>query len=176
MLLFNGIHMLDLDRFFAGEVTGVFAHSFSDGEQAQAVSVSMRHLSGAVSQLNVNSGRDWSNCSEVAYLSGSHAEMLINASREVEVMSPAARFARGEGQELFGWSNRYSVSGNMAGWAAGGHYTRGYWGELHHFAQAVLGNVKQVATLEDGVTAMRLIDAIMLSAETGQPVNLLNMA
>jgi len=175
MLLFNGIHMLDLDRFFAGEVTEVFAHSFSNGEQAQAMSVSMRHLSGVVSQLNLNSGRDWSNCSEVVYLSGSHAEMLIDASREVEVMSPAARFARGEGQELFGWSNRYYVSGNMAGWAAGGHYTRGYWGELRHFARAVLGQAQPVATLEDGVSAMRLIYAILQSAETGQPVSLLDI-
>jgi len=165
--------MLDLDRFFAGEVAEVFAHSFSDGEQAQAVSVSMRHASGVVGQLNVNSGRDWSNCSEVAYLSGPHAEMLIDASRAVEVISPAARFARGEGLELFGWSNRYSVSGNMAGWAAGGHYTRGYWGELRHFAQAVLGREEPVVTLEDGVTAMRLIDAIVHSAETGQPVSLM---
>jgi len=172
MLLFNGIHMLDLGRFLAGDVAEVFAHAFSDGAQAQAASVSMRYASGVVGQLNINSGRDWSNCSEQTYLSGASAEMLIDASRTVEVMSPAGRFARGEGLELFGWSNRYSVSGNMAGWAAGGHYTRGYWGELRHFARAILGQVAPIATLDDGVAAMRLIDAIVQSAASGQPVQL----
>ena len=172
MLLFNGIHMLDLARFLAGDVIEVFAYAFSDRAQAQAISVSMRHANGVVGQLNINSGRDWSNCSEQAYLSGANAEMIIDESRAVAVMSPAGRFARGEGLELFGWSNRYSVSGNMAGWAAGGHYTRGYWGEMQHFARAILGQVQPVATLDDGVEAMRLIDAIMESAATGQPVRL----
>ncbi|MHB0936084.1 MAG: Gfo/Idh/MocA family protein [Armatimonadota bacterium] len=172
MLLFNGIHMLDLGRFLAGDVVEVFAHHFTGGALAQAVSVSMRFTGGVVGQLNLNSGRDWSNCSEQAYLSGANAEMLIDASRAVEVMSPAGRFARGEGLELFGWSSRYSVSGNMAGWAAGGHYTRGYWGELQHFARAILGQVEPLATLEDGMAAMKLIDAIVESAATGQPVKL----
>ena len=71
--------------------------------------------------------------------------------------------------ELYGWSSRYYVSGNQAGWAAGGHYTRGYWGELSHFARAVLGLVKPAPTLEDGVEAMRLIDRIMGSIGSGQP-------
>jgi len=172
MLLFNGIHMLDLGRFLVGDVAEVFAHHFFASGQAQAVSVSMRFTSGVVGQLNVNSGRDWSNCSEQAYLSGANAEMRIDESHAVEVMSPAGRFARGEGLELFGWSNRYSVSGNMAGWAAGGHYTRGYWGELQHFARAILGQVEPIATLDDGVAAMRLIDGIMGSAATGKPVSL----
>ena len=58
----------------------------------------------------------------------------------------------------------------MAGWEAGGHYTRGYWGELNHFARAVLGEVGPSPTLADGVAAMRLIEAIMQSVASGQPV------
>jgi myo-inositol 2-dehydrogenase/D-chiro-inositol 1-dehydrogenase len=171
MLLFNGIHMLDLGRFLAGDVSRVSAFAQS-GAQTQAVSVAMQFANGAVGQLNMNSGHHWSDCFEQTYLSGAGAGMLIDASRAVEVMSAGSRFAQGEGQELFGWSNRYYVSGNMAGWAAGGHYTRGYWGELRRFALAVLGREQPVATLEDGVAAMRLIDAIVSSAETGQPVSL----
>jgi len=62
------------------------------------------------------------------------------------------------------------VSGNMAGWEAGGHYTRGYWGELDGFARSVLGETDPSPTLDDGVEAMRLIEAIVQSVESGQPV------
>ncbi|MEM3574031.1 MAG: hypothetical protein QXJ62_07405 [Nitrososphaeria archaeon] len=87
-------------------------------------------------------------------------------------MTERARFAKCEGLQLFGWSNRYYVSGNMAGWAAGGHYTRGYWGELNHFAKACLGKVEPVSTLEDGVEAMTMIEAIMISVNSGKPVSI----
>jgi myo-inositol 2-dehydrogenase/D-chiro-inositol 1-dehydrogenase len=161
MLFFNGIHMLDTARFLAGDVVDLCAFGFNDGAQGQAVSVAMRFANGAVGQLNMNSGHTWSDCFEQVYISGHQAGILIDASRATEVMSPGGRFARGEGQQLFGWSNRYSVSGNMAGWAAGGHYTRGYWGEMSHFARAVLGQVAPTPTLEDGVESVKLIDRIL---------------
>lgn len=173
MLLFNGIHMLDLGRFLAGDVESLFAYGH-DGD-TKAVSVAMRFQGGAVGQLNMNSGHSWTDCFEQTYLSGTGAGILIDASRATEVMSPACRFAQGEGLQLFGWSSRYYVSGNMAGWAAGGHYTRGYWGELSHFARAVLGQVAPTPTLDDGVEAMRLIEAILLSLETGQAVKVADL-
>jgi len=170
MLLFNGIHMLDLGRFLAGNVESLFAYGFK--EHTQAVSAAFRFQSGAVGQLNMNSGHNWSDCFEQTYLSGTGVGILIDASRATEVMSPASRFAAGEGLQLFGWSSRYYVSGNMAGWASGGHYTRGYWGELSHFARAVLGQVQPTPTLEDGVEAMKLIEALMRSIETGREIRL----
>jgi len=53
----------------------------------------------------------------------------------------------------------------MSHWEAGGHYTRGYWGELDHFVRAVRGEVEPAPTLADGVEAMRIIDAIVASVE-----------
>ena len=170
MLLFNGIHMLDLARFFAGDVASLFAYGSSQG--AQAVSVAMRFADGAVGQFNMNSGHQWTDCFEQTYISGSGAGILIDASQSTEVMGPGGRFAKGEGLKLYGWSNRYYVSGNMAGWAAGGHYTRGYWGELSRFARAVLGKVEPAPTLDDGVQAVQLIEAIMESVENARPVSL----
>lgn len=171
MLLFNGIHMLDLGRFLAGDVVSLYAHRSPPGA-TQAVSVSMGFANGAVGQLNMNSGHNWSDCFEMVYLSGEGAGIIIDASRATEVMSGATRFAQAEGVQTFGWSNRYYVSGNMAGWAAGSHYTRGYWGELNHFARAVLGRVAPGPALDDGVEAMRLIEKIVESATTGQPVSM----
>lgn len=171
MLYFNGIHMLDLMRFFAGDVASLFAYSNSSA-QLQAVSVSFRFAGGVVGQLNMNSGHTWSDCFEQVYISGRQAGILIDASRAVKVMTPSARFAQGTGLQLFGWSSCYEVSGNMAGWAAGGHYTRGYWGELSRFARAVLRQEAPPPTLDDGVKAVQLIEAIIESARTGRPVTL----
>jgi predicted dehydrogenase len=171
MLLFNGIHMIDLGRFLCGDVASVFAHASGGTGKAQAVSATMRFTSGAVGQLNMNSGfRSWSDCFEQTYVSGTGAALVIDASRAVEVMSPQGRFAKGEGLDLFGWSNRYYVSGNMAGWTSGGHYTRGYCGEMEQFAKALLGQAEPSPSLEDGVAAMRLIEAMLESAETGKEV------
>ena len=78
--------------------------------------------------------------------------------------------APGEGLQLFGFRAEHSVSGNMAGWAAGGHYQRGYWGELNSFARACLGLTAPSPALEDGVKAIRLIEAMLESAATGKEV------
>ena len=169
MLLYNGIHMIDLARFFAGEILSLFAYSISNSSDTCAVSVAFEFANGAVGQLNMNSGHSWYDCFEQVYISGTGTGILIDASRATEVMSQSGRFAKVEGMQLFGWSNRYYVSGNMAGWHAGGHYTRGYWGELNHFAQAVLGKVKPTSDLNDGVSAMKIIDSIMISAESREP-------
>jgi predicted dehydrogenase len=171
MLFFNGIHMLDLARFLGGDVVEVFAHGHSG--RAQAVSATMRFANGGVGQLNMNSAfPSWADCFEQTYISGSGAAILIDASRATEVMSPGGRFAEGGGLELYGWSNRYYVSGNMAGWTSGGHYTRGYWGELNQFAKAVLGQVEPGPTLREGVETVALIEAILESIGSGAPVAL----
>ena len=170
MLMFNGIHMIDLGRYLGGNVRSVFAFGLTDASGTQAVAASLQFVNGAVGQLNMNSGHSWSDCFEMTYISGSGAGIMIDASRTTEVMSGASAFAQPAGQQLFGWSNRYYVSGNMAGWAAGGHYTRGYWGELNHFARAILGQVAPGPTLEDAVAAIRLIDAMAESIESGRQV------
>jgi len=172
MLMGNGIHMIDLLRFFAGEVDRLYAYAYNPAGNAKAVSVSFQLQNGAVGHLNQNSGHTWSDCFEQTYISGSGTGILIDASRAVEVMSEKSRFAKGEGFHLFGWSSRYYVSGNMAGWWAGGHYTRGYWGELNHFAKACLGKVDPIVTLEDGVEAMRIIEAVMTSISSEQATSL----
>jgi len=58
---------------------------------------------------------------------------------------------------------------------AGNHYTRGYWGELSHFAQSVLGAVPPTPTLDDGVEALTLIEAIVQSIESGRPVSVVDV-
>jgi len=94
-------------------------------------------------------------------------QACVVGCRDVEVMSPHGRFAEARDVVTLGWSNSYYVSGTMSHWPAGGHYTRGYCGELEHFVRAVLGIVDPQSTLADGVEAMRIIDGILRSVEEG---------
>ena len=170
MLLFNGIHMIDLGRFLAGDVASLYAYADATPAGCQAVSAAFALRKGGVGQLNMNSGHTWSDAFEQVYVSGAEAGLVIDASRATEVMLPGARFAEGEGMHLFGWSQRYYVSGNLSAWWSHGLYTKGYWGELSHFARAVLGLVEPTATLPDAAETMRVIEAIMLSIQTKQAV------
>ncbi|MGQ9730246.1 MAG: Gfo/Idh/MocA family protein [Candidatus Zipacnadales bacterium] len=172
MLLFNGIHMIDLGCFLAGTWGQVFAFGTQTTAGTQAISVVFTLVSGAVGQLNLNSAHTWQDTFEQVYLTGSEGGLHLEASRDLEIMSHKRRFAEGKGAITFGWSSRYYTSHNLSSWWSSGHYTKGYWGELNHFVQTVLGNVEPRATLEDGAQDMRIIEAILLSVERGEPVTL----
>ncbi len=164
MMYFNGIHLVDLGRFLGGEVERVFAYQTDGGKGNFGLSATWMLKNGAVAQLNQNSGQTWADCFEAVYLTGAQAGIYLDASREVKVMYPGAQFAPGKGLSLYGFRSEHSVSGNMAGWAAGGHYQRGYWGELSRFARACLGLEEPSPSLADGVANSRLIEAMLESA------------
>ncbi len=170
MMYFNGIHLIDLGRFLAGEVKSVFAYSTYGGKSNFGLSAAWKLQNGAVAQLNQNSGQTWRDCFEAAYVTGAQAAIFLDGSREVKIMSDSAQFAPGAGLQLFGFRAEHTVSGNMAGWAAGGHYQRGYWGELSRFARACLGLELPSPNLEDGIRDIRLIEAMLESAATGREV------
>jgi len=172
MLYFNAIHLIDLGRYFAGDVKGLFAYQGDVGPLAKAYAVAFEFANGAVGHLNMNSGRSWVECSEEVYLTGEGAQVSIHESREAEVTSAQGRFAKGEGLSLYSFSNRYFVNGNQSGWFSGGHYTRGYWGEMSHFARALCGQVAPQSTLADGLEAVRVIEAIQISAGKREAVTL----
>jgi predicted dehydrogenase len=170
MLYFNGIHMIDLARFFGGDIGCLTAYRGDGGSGNHALAVSGRFRNGGLVQINQNSGQSWEDCFEAVYVTGGQAGLFIDGSKELEVMSEGRRFAEGRGVRTFGFRARHTVSGNVAFWWAGGHYQRGYWGELSGFARAVLGLQAPRPTLEDGVQAHRLIKAILESAESERQV------
>jgi len=92
--------MIDLLRFFAGDVASLFAYGFSHGD-AQAVSATIQFVNNSVGQLNMNSGHSWSDCFEQTYISGSGAGILIDASKTTEIMSQDRRFADGEEKSIW---------------------------------------------------------------------------
>ena len=89
------------------------------------------------------------------------------------IPSTAATMSFPWGSSGQSWGDCYEavyVTGSLACWWAGGHYQRGYWGELSNFARAVLGLQAPRPTLEDGVQAHRIIKAILESAESERQV------
>lgn len=170
MLIFNGIHLIDLARFFGGDVEALSAYGYDGPNHIKAIAASWRFEGGSAGMLNMNSAHSWNDCFEQAYVTGSGASMLLDASKAVELMAGDRAFANPAEQRLFGWSSRYYVSGNMAGWWASGHYTRGYWGELNQFARALLGQAQPTPSLQDGLENMRIIEAIMISLREGNRV------
>jgi len=170
MLHFNGIHIIDLARFLGGDVERVFAYSSDGGNGNLGIAATGKLEGGGVVQISQNSGHTWEDCYESVYASGSKAAVFVDGSKDVEVISPTARFAAGDGLKLFGFRSRHTVSGNIAFWWAGGHYQRGYWGELSRFARACLGLVPSSPTLEEGVKAHQVIEAILESAACGREV------
>jgi myo-inositol 2-dehydrogenase/D-chiro-inositol 1-dehydrogenase len=172
MLMFNGIHPIDSARFFGGDVEAVSAYAHSTAGGVQSVSANLRFASGVPGQLTLNSGATWSDCYEYTYLAGKEHQVTVVGCRDVEVMSPQGRFAEARDVVTLGWSNSYYVSGTMSHWPAGGHYTRGYCGQLEHFVRAVLGAVDPQSTLADGVEAMRIIDGILRSVEEGREIRM----
>ncbi len=172
MLLFNGIHMIDLGRFLGGEWKDVFAFGTETAAGTQAISASFTLVDGGVGQLNINSAQTWNDCTEEAYVSCAEGAIKIDSGATCEVIAQNRQFAEPEDMRVFGWSDRYFTSHNLSGWHSSGHHTKGYWGELSHFARAVLGQVEPIATLADGVENMRIIEAILRSVETGESVAL----
>ena len=47
MMFFNGIHMLDLGRYLAGDVQSVFAYALHEKPGVQAIAASFHFASGA---------------------------------------------------------------------------------------------------------------------------------
>ncbi len=168
--------MIDLARFFRGDIDSLSAYSADGGHSNLAVAVSGLFKTGGVFQSNVNSGQSWADCFEGVYATGSRSGIVIEGSSEVEVMSSAHKFAQGRGLRTFGFRHRHTVSGNITYWWAGGHYQRGYWGELSCFAKSVLGQMEPFPSLADGVEAHRIIAAILRSVQSGRSVKVEELA
>lgn len=43
---------------------------------------------------------------------------------------------------------------------------------MYHFAQSLLDDTPYVATAQEGLTVMKILDAIYESAEKGQPIHI----
>jgi predicted dehydrogenase len=172
-LLHNGLHFLDLARFFMGPVDEVFARTAEaaiTASRAETWAVSLRFASGAVGNLLISSLASWDYVNEHVDLVGSnHSAVSVENGRAVRV------FRRGD-------ENRAELSENTlsAHWWSGNE-EQGFTPQLRVFARAVLHGRRAAldddlgplaAGSEDGVRALELLEAVRESAAKGQPVSL----
>jgi len=174
-LLHNGIHFLDLARFFVGPVEEVFARKAepeaTPSANAETWTVSLRFNSGAVGNLLISSLASWDYVNEHVDLLGSnHTVVSVENGRVVRV----SRRSDQNRAEL----HENTLSGHW--WS--GNDEQGFTVQFRVFAQAVLNEPQAAlghedlgplaAGPEDGLQALELLEAVRESAATGQRVSL----
>ncbi len=174
-LLHNGIHFLDLARFFMGPVEEVLTREAAPPARsvpgARTWAISLRFASGAAGNLLISSLASWDFVNEHVDLVGStHSTISVENGRVVRV------FRRSQEQ-------RSQVSENTlsAHWWSGND-EQGFSVQLRVFAAAVRngdgdrrppdpdGLAALAAGAEDGLRALELLEAVTESAASGRSV------
>lgn len=174
-LLHNGIHFLDLARFFMGPVDEVLARraepQASAAPTAGTWAVSLRFGSGAVGNLLLSSLASWDYVNEHVDLVGSnHNALSVENGRVVRV------FRHDDARRAQLCEN--TLSGHW--WS--GNEEQGFTGQFRMFAQAVFRARRELPGPEDpgslaagpadGVQALELLEAVRESVAHGQSVAL----
>jgi myo-inositol 2-dehydrogenase/D-chiro-inositol 1-dehydrogenase len=174
-LLHNGIHFLDLARYFMGPVEEVFARKTepdaSPASEAGTWAVSLQFTNGAVGNLLISSLASWDYVNEHVDLVGSNHNVVSVENGRVTRM-----FRRSD-------ENRAQLSENSLSrhwWS--GHEEQGFTMQFRVFAQTVLNGPRPAispddlgslaAGAEDGVRAMELLEAVRESAAKRRGVSL----
>jgi predicted dehydrogenase len=172
-LLHNGLHFLDLARFFMGPVDEVFARkaqpepSAPPGAETWVLSLAFR--SGAVGNLLISSLASWDYVNEHVDLVGSNHNVLsVENGRVIRV------FDRND--EARARLHENTVSAHW--WS--GNEEQGFTGQFRVFARAILDGRHEpldrddlgflASGAEDGVRALELLEAMRESAAMGHSV------
>jgi myo-inositol 2-dehydrogenase/D-chiro-inositol 1-dehydrogenase len=184
-----GCHHLDLARFLAGEVTWVFAARVSraDGDpgewqpseldlpatgsawrdmwqaaegrepaQEEAWACVLGFSSGAVGTLQLNC---LERLNERVVLTGRQSAVEVDGWRRVTARLPDA-----EAPEV------WEPADQLPGDALDPRHLHGFAGELRHFVECVRDGERPAVTIDDGIAAIRIEQAIKRSANERRPV------
>jgi myo-inositol 2-dehydrogenase/D-chiro-inositol 1-dehydrogenase len=167
------VHMFDLTRFLGGDVAEVHARLHLVSQHQFGYAISLGFVSGAVGTLVLNTldhELAWRDMTERVHISGVGESLVVETMHFVTYYSAADW--RPEARQRFGipfraWHPNYLSILN-------GNELAGYEGELEHFARCLLARQPASASLQDGVEALRLGEAVWRSAQTGRPVSLVD--
>jgi myo-inositol 2-dehydrogenase/D-chiro-inositol 1-dehydrogenase len=181
------VHIFDLLRFLGGDVAQVHARLRTVGHGAGAASgaerraivtqnrfayaISAELASGALVTLDLNSlghTEPWRDIKERVEATGVAEELTVEDM--LSVTHYPSRDWRPESQQAFGTSYRAWAPNFLS--TSLGKALCGYVGELEHYAQCLLSGAPGTPSLQDGVEALRLGEAVWRSAQTGRPVSL----
>ena len=147
-LVDNPIHLVDLARFFMGEVTAMHVERADIREGNWSYAVTLRFASGAVGGLQFGNTQSWQQHNEFVEITGEgHSVSVDNLVRY--------RYRPEAGPEEF-WEPNFTVPADR-------NHTlvlAGYAGQFSHFAEVVLDGVAPKASISDARLALELIDDI----------------
>jgi UDP-N-acetylglucosamine 3-dehydrogenase len=172
-LVGQAVHILDLTRFLGGDVSQVFARLKVADRNRFGYAISVGFASGVIGTLVLNTfdhTLPWRDITERVHLSGVGESVVIDSMQFV-THYPAKDW-RPESRQEFGIPFRAWHPNFLS--TMRGKNLAGYEGELEHFAQCLLAGRPASASLQDGVEALELGEAVWKSAQMGRPVSLIS--
>lgn len=147
-LVDNPIHLIDLARYFMGEVTGMHVDRADIREGQWSHAVTLRFASGAVGGLQFGNTQSWQQHNEFVEITGEgHSVAVDNLIRY--------RYRPEEGPEEF-WEPNFTVPADRNNSLV----LAGYAGQFLHFVDVVLNGVAPRASISDARRVLELIDDI----------------
>lgn len=161
----QAIHAIDGMRFLMGEVVELGARLGEGPDGAFGYAVGVTFESGATGALAITSFTNAFGYRFAVHGDGG-ATVTVDDGERVRVLGrPVLPGSRG------GYVDQNAVEWRQ-GWSYAGHLRPGYVEELAEFAISIRGGQPDGATLEDAVRDLRICEAILSSASTGQAVRL----
>jgi predicted dehydrogenase len=155
-------HHLDLPRFFMGEIESVSADRVSRGPGLDGYAISLRFANGGIGLINTNCLEGAHvNLSERVAITGVGGRVFVENWRRVIGLLPASdKTYFWEPDDIRPADDQNSLD------------IHGFVGELRDFIESVRDGRAPGATIEDGISALRLERAIERSVASGRRISL----
>ena len=175
-LIAQAVHILDLIRFFCGDVAEIYAslnegERFDNGSATFGYAITLTFKNGAVGVMNLSAFHCPNfQMSEYFLVAGSECWLEVRDMLELNYharQKPMPAFDLEGRAQIFSWRPEFTeVCGSTAGGIVG------YRGEMRNFARAVLGLEKPSADLFDGAKALQIAEAIWESSQSKKAVKI----
>ena len=160
-MLVQGIHLIDISRFFMGEIISLNAKRHVSGSGRISFSVATRFDSDALGLLSfTSSSPNWQSRVEIIGDRGSY----LNVENAMTLSYEQAK----------SWSKKYNFNEPILSqnWEGGTSYKSrpsfGYYGEIEHFVNSILNNKPPTPNLWDEYKALLIASAIIEDTNTGK--------
>lgn len=147
-LVDNSIHMVDLMRYFMGDVSSLSVERAEGKDGRVAFAVLVRFQSGAVGTLHLSTMQSWLSHNERIEITGEGSAVVVDNVTRFQSYVP-------EGPGRY-WEPNYTVPTDANQTLS----LTGYARELQHFAEVVRDGAQPRATIDDAARALELIDEL----------------
>jgi predicted dehydrogenase len=161
-LIYMSVHMLDLVRFFVGDLERVHVERcVADGQYAFAVAAKFRNGASGLISLTAMEPR----VQERVIVSGEGQMIEVDNLVDLRVLS---REQSGIGLEFEPHDRFWRPDFAIPHWQQNSLFLQGYAGEVRHFAESILAGREPTSNIHDGYKAMQLVE--ILSRADGETV------